>query len=284
MDHYGPRIATTTPKTLEKRREVMEALRALAAQHDEQLRRRRADIAALRYDLETFRRDCGLLAQTLPRVCRDQAMADVRAYFRKYSPDQPRVPAGNPDGGEWTDGEASGASGGLATDPAAVPTAPPNRAPQFAAQDTGTRTDAPNVGEASGADTYSSPSGVVLAGDVVTPHGFTVEHLPNKNPLDPQGLNKPIAADEQQKIADALTLIENGDTRALQRHPYGNLPHHVTGAVLPESTAGYTAYDVPGLDAGRGEGRLLIDNATRAIYYTNNHYQSFYSVQVHRGD
>lgn len=23
---------------------------------------------------------------------------------RKYSPDQPRVPAGNPDGGQWTDG------------------------------------------------------------------------------------------------------------------------------------------------------------------------------------
>jgi hypothetical protein len=25
-------------------------------------------------------------------------------YERKYSPDQPRVPAGNPDGGEWTSG------------------------------------------------------------------------------------------------------------------------------------------------------------------------------------
>jgi hypothetical protein len=28
----------------------------------------------------------------------------LRALGRKYSPDQPRVPAGNPDGGQWTDG------------------------------------------------------------------------------------------------------------------------------------------------------------------------------------
>jgi hypothetical protein len=32
------------------------------------------------------------------------------ALARKYSPDQPRVPAGNPDGGQWTDG------GGIAVD------------------------------------------------------------------------------------------------------------------------------------------------------------------------
>ena len=278
MNRYGPRIATTTPRTLEKQRDVMEAMRALAAQDDQQLRRRRADITALRRDLEALGRDCELLARTLPRVCREQAIADMRAYLRKYSPDQPRVPAGNPDGGEWT-------NGGLPAVPAAVPTGSSNRGPQVAAQDTGTRTDAPNVGDASdSADTYSSPSGVVFVGDPVTPRGFTVEHIPDKNPLDPRGLNKPITADEQQKIADALTLIENGDTGALQRHPYGNLPHHITGAVLPESTAGYTAYDVRGLGAGRGEGRLLIDNATHAVYYTNNHYYSFYSVQLHGGD
>lgn len=30
----------------------------------------------------------------------------------KYSPDQPRVPAGNPDGGQWTDGAVSGSTSG----------------------------------------------------------------------------------------------------------------------------------------------------------------------------
>jgi hypothetical protein len=29
-------------------------------------------------------------------------------YERKYSPDQPRVPAGNPDGGQWTSGSGEG--------------------------------------------------------------------------------------------------------------------------------------------------------------------------------
>jgi len=32
-------------------------------------------------------------------------------YERKYSADQPRVPAGNPDGGRWTDGAETAASG-----------------------------------------------------------------------------------------------------------------------------------------------------------------------------
>lgn len=31
--------------------------------------------------------------------------------WRKYSPDQPRVSAGNPDGGQWTDGDGGGGSG-----------------------------------------------------------------------------------------------------------------------------------------------------------------------------
>ena len=35
------------------------------------------------------------------------------ALARKYSPDQPRVPAGSPDGGQWTDGGVGGGSLGL---------------------------------------------------------------------------------------------------------------------------------------------------------------------------
>jgi HK97 family phage prohead protease len=33
-------------------------------------------------------------------------------WYRKYSPDQPRVPAGNSDGGQWTDGGGGGGGGG----------------------------------------------------------------------------------------------------------------------------------------------------------------------------
>lgn len=82
-------------------------------------------------------------------------------------------------------------------------------------------------------------------------------------------------------MADALNLIFNGNASGLNPHPYQNLPHDIIGAVLPPPSAqGYTAYDVPGIGAGRGVGRLLVDKATGAIYYTNNHYYSFYPVQV----
>ncbi len=39
----------------------------------------------------------------------------LRALRRKYSPDQPRVPRGNPEGGQWTD--AGGGGGGLGSKP-----------------------------------------------------------------------------------------------------------------------------------------------------------------------
>lgn len=34
------------------------------------------------------------------------------ALDRKFNPNQPRVPAGNPDGGQWTDGGGSGGGQG----------------------------------------------------------------------------------------------------------------------------------------------------------------------------
>ena len=34
----------------------------------------------------------------------------IQALERRYSPDQPRVPAGSPDGGQWSDRGGSGVS------------------------------------------------------------------------------------------------------------------------------------------------------------------------------
>jgi|GEM_PF-4039393 len=223
-----PHILTAVPQTLHGHLEIAKAIRALAAQDEnEQLRPGRAELASIR-------RELGQIVLALYELKRD-CDPRLRSYVMKYSPDEPRVPAGNPDGGHWTS-EGGGSSG---------------------------------------------ESGVVLAQNKVTPRGFTVQHVPGENPLDPQGLNKPISADEQQKIADTLSLVFNGDTGALQPHAYRNLPHYITGAILPESAAGYTAYDVPGLSADSGEGRLLVDNATGTIYYTNNHYFSFYPIKLH---
>ena len=200
-----------------------------------------------------------------------------RFLLKDYNPDQPRVAAGNPGGGQWTseggDGASDGSRNGSETNIGLEPNSIAQPV-QYAALDSGTRTDATEDG---GTNTDSS-SGVEVAAGPVKPGGLII--APGPTSLDPQGLNGPLSPDEQQKMADALNLIFSGDTGALQPHPYQNLPHSVTGAMLPESAAGYTAYDVPGLGAGRGEGRLLRDNGTGAFYYTNNHYYSFYPVDL----
>jgi hypothetical protein len=119
----------------------------------------------------------------------------------------------------------------------------------------------------------------LLAQFTVTPQGFGIQQLPGQNPLDPQGLNGPIPAGEQQQIANALSLIVNGNPSGLNPHTYNNYPRYATGAALPPPSAqGYTTYDVPGAGPGRGTIRLIIDNGTGATYYTNTHYDSFYPV------
>jgi hypothetical protein len=96
------------PQSLEKRLEIMSAIRTLTAPDaDEQVRKREADIAALRRNLERIRQD------VLDLWCQ----CEPRSYVIKYSPDQPRVPAGNPDGGEWTS-EGAGDHANDASDPA----------------------------------------------------------------------------------------------------------------------------------------------------------------------
>jgi hypothetical protein len=99
MITYQPRIATTVLATLEKRLEVLGAFRTLALQEDEQFRQRRTEIAALRHELEQ-------MAQSLPEICGEWA-SSVNADLGKYDPDQPRVPTGNPEGGQWTSGAST---------------------------------------------------------------------------------------------------------------------------------------------------------------------------------
>jgi hypothetical protein len=92
---YKPHLATAAPETLEVRFEITKAARRFAAlDGDEWLQHRRAKIAALRRELEE-------IAQTFHEL-RGDCDPRLRSYVQKYSPDQPRVPAGNSDGGQWT--------------------------------------------------------------------------------------------------------------------------------------------------------------------------------------
>jgi hypothetical protein len=99
-----PRILSAVPPTLHARLEIAKAIRTLAGpDEDELLRQRRSEIVAIRRDLEALTRDIRKLGEEWLAL----AKAELRVALKKYSADQPRVPAGNPDGGQWTTEGAS---------------------------------------------------------------------------------------------------------------------------------------------------------------------------------
>ncbi len=138
-------IATVPPPTLQKQFEVLAAARSLVTQDDEFWRRRRAEIAAIRRLLGELvvlhlelQRQYGEFVEWAPEE-RRRRDPRLRSHVIKYNPDQPRVPAGSPHGGEWTSGDT-----GSAIDAGSAPlglTPHPERGPQYAALDPGTRTD-----------------------------------------------------------------------------------------------------------------------------------------------
>ena len=65
-----------------------------------------AKAAAERVEQESLRADLEHLHRLVKDLKIDLALRRLR---HKYSPDQPRVPAGNSDGGQWTDGGGEGA-------------------------------------------------------------------------------------------------------------------------------------------------------------------------------
>jgi hypothetical protein len=98
-----PRIESAVPRTLHAQLEIAKAMRTLMAPDEaELLRRRRAEIAAIRGELKALARDIPkAFAEASALV---QAELRRRALAKTYNPDQPRVPAGNRDGGRWTGG------------------------------------------------------------------------------------------------------------------------------------------------------------------------------------
>jgi len=78
--------------------------------------------AAEQAERDAFEREILHLRWELKKLKRER---ELRRFRRKYSPDQPRVPAGNPGGGQWTDGGTSG------TNPQAASTSDLARVAQY---------------------------------------------------------------------------------------------------------------------------------------------------------
>jgi hypothetical protein len=164
-----PRIESAVPRVLHVQFEIAKAIRTLAGpDEDELLRQRRAEIAAIRRELEALSRDIRKAGEEWLVL----AKAELRAALKKYSPDQPRVSAGNPDGGQWTTDDGGGASSSgsshAARDESILPT-------RYAARDTGTRTDATTAGRApveivhdSGRADTQSAANIISASEIPT--------------------------------------------------------------------------------------------------------------------
>jgi hypothetical protein len=90
------RILTAVPQTVQARLELAKAIRTLAAQDEEEKLLGRVDIATVPSAGE-------LAAEIVREFCRELSKAG-------FNPDEPRVPAGNPEGGQWTTGGGNGAS------------------------------------------------------------------------------------------------------------------------------------------------------------------------------
>jgi len=101
-----PHSESAVPRTPHAQLEIAKAMRTLMApDEDELLRRRRAEIAAIRDELEAIKRDF----QKAGEECLALVKAELRAVLaKKYNPDQPRVPAGDRDGGQWTSESKAG--------------------------------------------------------------------------------------------------------------------------------------------------------------------------------
>ena len=80
------------PRTLDVQLEIAKAIRTLLGPDPGELQRqRRAEITALRRDVEVLRGDIKKLSDESPKL----REAVLQSVLRKYSPDQPRVPAGH---------------------------------------------------------------------------------------------------------------------------------------------------------------------------------------------
>jgi hypothetical protein len=103
------------------------------------------------------------------------------------------------------------------------------------------------------------------------------------DPLDPKNLNTPPTPVELNNIQKTLTQIDNSNAEELAEtgKEYKNFPEKTTGAALPPSAGGYLSFPVG--SRAVTPNRLIIDTSTGAIYYTNNHYLSFYHLNLTGG-
>lgn len=112
----------------------------------------------------------------------------------------------------------------------------------------------------------------VPGGNVIVPRSF--------DPLDPKRLNSGMTPLELSYVVSTLNILTTGTPAQVSRlnpHVYDNKPHPTTGAILPASSFVYVTFDAL-VSKPRSAHRIIIENQIHRVYYTNNHYKSFYQI------
>jgi hypothetical protein len=103
MSDKLPRTLQAVPNTLHARLEIADAIRKLgAADQEDWVQQRREELAALRRDMEKLREDLRKISRAYPTLL----LTELRKAG--FNPDEPRVPAGDSKGGQWTKDGGSG--------------------------------------------------------------------------------------------------------------------------------------------------------------------------------
>jgi pimeloyl-ACP methyl ester carboxylesterase len=125
-----------------------------------------------------------------------QGIVDYTGFVLKYNPDQPRVPAGNPDGGQWTSGDGGGDGSN------------------------NTATILPKI-------SVPNPSGQPVNQANIFVGGFG-DHSANRNVADSTSLNKNVYGDnyyathtDGDEISKLISQLPKGQTVNLIGHSYG---------------------------------------------------------------
>jgi hypothetical protein len=254
MDPHWPYRLSAVPQTLHARLEIASAIRTLMAQDADALAQRRTEIAAIRRQCEALKRDIHKAGQEWLALIK----TELRSELKKYSPDQPRVPTGNPDGGQWTKSDGEGASPSDAADAVRDGAAMRTR---YAALNTGALTDETAGGE------QSSSSG--------DPHWQTVasENVQLVNDIPPR---VDLTATIQRLIAtghiteeEAAELQQSGN--AFKALDDARLMAAIEGITVREAQSVLSAQEFAGLRAAYLAGQeRIVSIGGRTIQYEPN--------------